>query len=98
MKHVGILAHSVEGAALCLRAFCQEGFRELGAHSHPDVTLDCIALARSMEAWEQADYAPIRAILAQSATRLASAGADFFFAARLVPTGVKSASRETVFM
>src|SRR5215831_6812468 len=31
-----------------------------------------------MEAWEQADYAPIRAILAQSATRLALAGADFF--------------------
>jgi aspartate racemase len=78
MKHVGILAHSVEGAALCLRAFCQEGFRELGAHSHPDVTLDCIALARSMEAWEQADYASIRAILAQSVTRLALAGADFF--------------------
>ncbi len=78
MKHVGILAHSVEGAALCLRAFCQEGFRELGAHWHPDVTLDCIALGRSMQAWEQADYAPIRAILAQSATRLALAGADFF--------------------
>jgi aspartate racemase len=78
MKHVGILAHSVEGAALCFRAFCQEGFRELGAHSHPDVTLDCIAMARSIEAWEQANYAPIRAILAQSATRLALAGADFF--------------------
>ncbi len=78
MKHAGILAHSVEGAALCLRAFCQEGFRELGAHVHPDVTLDCIAMAHSMEAWEQADYAPIRAILAQSATRLALAGADFF--------------------
>ena len=66
MKHAGILAHSVEGAALCLRAFCQEGFRELGSHEHPDVTLDCIALARSMPAWEAADYAPIRAILAQS--------------------------------
>ncbi len=78
MKHAGILAHSVEGAALCLRAFCQEGFRELGPHLHPDVTLDCIAMAHSMEAWEQADYASIRAILAQSATRLALAGADFF--------------------
>src|SRR5581483_4101276 len=78
MKHAGILAHSVEGAALCLRAFCQEGFRELESHEHPDVTLDCIALARSMPAWEAADYAPIRAILAQSVTRLAQAGADFF--------------------
>ena len=78
MKHVGILAHSVEGAALCLRAFCQEGFRELGPHQHPDVTLDCIALGRSMAAWEEADYAPIRAILAESSARLAQAGANFF--------------------
>ena len=67
MNHLGILAHSVEGAALCLRAFCQEGFRELGPHDHPDVTLDCIALARSMPAWEAGDYAAIRAVLAGSA-------------------------------
>jgi hypothetical protein len=74
-RHVGILAHSVEGAALCLRAFCQEGFSELGPHQHPDVTLDCIALSRSMPAWESADYATIGAILAQSAANLARAGA-----------------------
>jgi aspartate racemase len=52
MKHVGILAHSAEGASLCFRAFCQEGFRRLGPHEHPDVTLDCIALARSMPGWD----------------------------------------------
>ena len=45
MRHLGILAHSAEGAALCFRAFCQEGFARLGPHEHPDVTLDCIALA-----------------------------------------------------
>src|SRR5689334_19649610 len=78
MKHVGILAHSIEGAALCLRTFGQEGFRELGAHMHPDVTLDCIAMGRSMKAWDEADYAPIRAILTESVERLARAGAEFF--------------------
>lgn len=78
MKHLGILAHSTEGAALCLRAFCQEGFVELGPHEHPDVSLDCIALARSMPAWDSGDYAPIRATLAVSVERLARAGADFF--------------------
>ena len=78
MKHVGILAHSIEGAALCLRAFCQEGFRELGPHQHPDVTLDCIALAQSMAAWELGDYQQIRGLLARSVDRLARAGADFF--------------------
>jgi aspartate racemase len=78
MEHAGILAHSVEGAALCLRAFAAEGFRELGPHAHPDVTLDCIALAESMPAWEAGDYGAVRAILARSAAALAAAGATFF--------------------
>ncbi len=78
MRHLGILAHSTEGAALCFRAFCQEGFRRLGPHDHPDVTLDCIALARSMSAWDSGEHASIRDTLATSVQRLADAGADFF--------------------
>jgi aspartate racemase len=78
MRHLGILAHSAEGAALCFRAFCQEGFRELGPDDHPDVTLDLIALARSMPAWDAGDHDAVRAILAESVRRLAAAGADFF--------------------
>jgi aspartate racemase len=78
VEHAGILAHSVEGAALCLREFAAEGARELGPHAHPDVTLDCIALAESMPAWEAGDYPAIRTILARSAARLAAAGASFF--------------------
>jgi aspartate racemase len=77
MRHLGILAHSAEGAALCFRAFCQEGFARLGPHEHPDVTLDCIALARSMPAWDDGDHRSIRATLAVSVERLAAAGADF---------------------
>jgi aspartate racemase len=78
MKHLGILAHSSEGAALCFRAFCLEGFRELGAYDHPDVTMDCIPLARCMPAWEAGDHQEVRATLAVSAERVARAGADFF--------------------
>ena len=78
MRHAGILAHSVEGASLCLVTFCREGFRVLGPHEHPDVTLDCIALARSMAAWARGDYAAVRLVLAESVTRLARAGAQFF--------------------
>jgi aspartate racemase len=78
MKHLGLLAHSTEGAALCFRTFCQEGFRRIGPHDHPDVTIDCIAMARSMAAWDAGDYLPIRSTLARSADRLARAGADFF--------------------
>ena len=78
MKHAGILAHSIEGASFCLLAFCRQGFRELGPHQHPDVTLDAIALARSMPAWEASDYRTIRSILADSVARLGRAGAEFF--------------------
>jgi aspartate racemase len=78
LRHLGILAHSAEGAALCFRAFCQEGFARLGPHDHPDVTLDCIALARSMPAWDAGDHDAVRATLAVSLRRLAAAGADFF--------------------
>jgi aspartate racemase len=63
---------------LCFRTFCHEGFRTLGAHDHPDVTLDCIAMAKSMPAWESGDHAAVRAMLAVSAERLSRAGADFF--------------------
>ena len=77
-QHLGILATTPEGAALCFRVFCQRGAEALGPHDHPDVTLDCIALARSLPAWERADLQSVRATLAVSVDRLARAGADFF--------------------
>jgi aspartate/glutamate racemase len=78
MAHLGILAHSTEGAALAFLAFCQEGYQRTGRDEHPDVTLDYIAFGRSMAAWEAGDHAAVRATLAVSAGRLARAGADFF--------------------
>ncbi|MDT0451580.1 aspartate/glutamate racemase family protein [Streptomyces hesseae] len=78
MKHLGILGHSAEGAALCFRTFCRKGFAELGPHEHPDVTLDLIAMARSMPAWDSGDHDTVRALLSVSADRLARAGAEFF--------------------
>ncbi|MEY9931932.1 aspartate racemase [Catenulispora sp. GP43] len=77
-RHLGILAHSAEGAALSFQTFCREGFARLGPHAHPDVTLDLIPLSRSMPYWEAGDYHAVRAILRESAQRLAAAGADFF--------------------
>jgi aspartate racemase len=78
MRHAGILAHSAEGASLCFLTFCQAGFAELGPHQHPDVSLDCIAMGRSMPSWESGDHVTISAILAESVQRLAGAGAEFF--------------------
>ncbi len=78
MRHLGILAHSIEGAMLCFRTFCHEGFQTLGPHDHPDVTLDCIAMAKCMAGWEAGDQVVVRAVHATSVERLAGAGADYF--------------------
>lgn len=78
MRHVGILAHSVPGAASCFRAFCELGMRRLGSYQHPDVTVDCIPMGRSMDGWNSGRYEEIRAILAASVERLARAGAEMF--------------------
>jgi len=76
--HLGILAHSAEGAALSFQTFCREGFTHLGPHAHPDVTLDLIPLSRSMPHWESGNYRAVRDILHESLNRLAAAGAEFF--------------------
>jgi aspartate racemase len=78
MKHIGILAHSAEGAALCFLAACHEGEEQLGAHRHPDITLSIVPLAASMAHWERGEIADVRKILAATAERLAAAGAEFF--------------------
>ncbi|MBA0126198.1 amino acid racemase [Haloechinothrix sp. YIM 98757] len=78
MRHIGIVAHSVPGSAQCFQAVAQHGQQVMGTHKHPDVTLDCIPMGRSMPAWEAGEYDTIRTVLAESTARLASAGAEFF--------------------
>ncbi|ONI91660.1 aspartate racemase [Actinosynnema sp. ALI-1.44] len=78
MRHIGILGHSIPGSAHCYQAIARHSEQRLGAYQHPDITLDCIAMGRSMPAWESGDRAAVRAILAESVARLARAGCDFY--------------------
>lgn len=78
MKHIGILAHSFEGATLCFRTACLEGVKRLGEHMHPEITMTCSPMALVMDAWERGDNAELRAFFMKDAARLAAAGADFF--------------------
>lgn len=78
MKHIGILAHSFEGATLCFRTACLEGVKRLGAHMHPHVTMTCSPMALVLDAWERGDNEELRAFFRADAERLAAAGADFF--------------------
>jgi aspartate racemase len=78
MKHIGILAHSAEGSALCYLTACHEGARRSGPHMHPDITMSVIPMGASMGAWERLDLPTIRATFATTADRLSAAGCDFF--------------------
>ena len=78
MKHIGILAHSFEGATLCFRTACLEGVKRLGSHMHPEITMTCSPMALVMDAWERGDNEELRAFFRQDAQKLAGAGADFF--------------------
>lgn len=78
MKHIGVLAHSAEGSALCYLTMCHEGANRLGAHLHPDITMSVIAMGASMPAWEADRLSDIEVTLASSVERLAVSGCDFF--------------------
>jgi len=78
MKHIGILAHSADGAALCFLEMVRESARRLGEHRHPEITLSVRPMAPVLEAYEKNDLVAVRAHLARTVHRLATAGCDFF--------------------
>jgi aspartate racemase len=78
MKHIGILAHSADGAALCFLEMCREGARRLGVHMHPEITMSILPMGECLDAWERMDLAFLNAALARTAQRLADARCDFF--------------------
>ena len=77
MKHIGIVACSAEGAALCYKTICREALTLVGKNDHPRVTLDSIAMARWLPAFDAGDYAGVARFMLESARLLAAAGADF---------------------
>src|SRR6185436_15368157 len=77
MKHIGIVACSAEGAALCYRQICREALTLVGKNDHPRITLDSIAMARWLPAFDARDHAGVALFMLESARLLAAAGADF---------------------
>jgi aspartate racemase len=78
VKHIGILAHSFEGAALCYRTMCLEGAARLGAHRHPEITLTGVGMADLLPAWDRNALPELRAAFLEDAEKLAAAKCDFF--------------------
>ncbi len=76
-QHIGIVACSAEGAALCYRTICLEGAEMLGPQAHPEVSLHTHPLAEYMKFVEAGDWAGVAELMMSSAEKLARAGADF---------------------
>jgi aspartate racemase len=77
MLHIGIVACSTEGAALCYRTISLEGTQTIGRHDHPEVSLHSFSLAEYMKKIDANDWAGVAELMLGSAEKLAKAGADF---------------------
>jgi len=75
-KHIGIVAVSAEGAALCYRTVCVEGASMLGPHAHPEVTMHTYPLSDYMRHIDAGRWDGVASMLLASAEKLRQAGAD----------------------
>jgi aspartate racemase len=75
--HIGIVACSAEGAALCYRTICVEGAQLLGPHDHPEVSMHTHSLAEYMKCINRGDWQGVADLMLSSANKLAKIGADF---------------------
>lgn len=75
--HIGIVACSAEGAALCYRTICMEGARLLGPHAHPEISMHTPSLAEYVKHLDRGDWQAVGELMLTSASKLAGMGADF---------------------
>jgi aspartate racemase len=75
--HIGIVACSAEGAALCYRTVCGEGTTLLGEHDHPEVSMHTHSLAQYVKHLDAKDMRGVADLMLSSAHKLKAAGANF---------------------
>ena len=76
-KHIGIVACSAEGAALCYRTICDEAPALMGPHRHPEISMHTHCLGEYMEFIRRYDWPGVAELMLSSAHKLAKVGADF---------------------
>src|SRR5512136_1688726 len=76
-KHVGIVACSAEGAALCYRTLCSEAPALMGEHMHPEVSMHTHPLGEYMVHIRSGNWTEVANLMLSSVQRLATIGAQF---------------------
>jgi len=77
IKHIGIVACSYEGAALCYRIICQEASKLMGQYNHPEITMHTHPFNKYMECIDRNDWDGIANLMVESAKKLAACGSEF---------------------
>ncbi|MGD9158889.1 MAG: amino acid racemase [Desulfobacteraceae bacterium] len=75
-KHIGIVACSAEGAALCYRTICSEAPTLMGEHMHPDVSMHTHPLGVYMSHIRSGNQQGIAKLMLSSAEKLSRIGAE----------------------
>jgi aspartate racemase len=75
-KHIGIIACSAEGAALCYRTICAEAPALMGEHMHPEVSMHTPPLGEYMVHIRTGDWREVGNLMLTSARKLAAIGSQ----------------------
>ncbi|MEB3757178.1 MAG: amino acid racemase [Desulfurococcales archaeon] len=77
-KHIGIIAVSAPGAALCYQTICTE-FEKISGnrYEHPEVSMHSFSFKDYMDRIEAGDWKGVADLLVASSEKLATIGADF---------------------
>lgn len=76
-KHIGIVAVSPEGSALCYREVFRQASKLLGDAGHPRISLHNEPLEQYLKAALRSDWHGVGELLRRSSDVLAAAGAEF---------------------
>lgn len=76
-KHIGIVACSAEGAALCYRTICAEAVALMGEHMHPEVSMHTHPLADYVPHIRSGNWTAVAELMLSSAVKLHTIGAQF---------------------
>lgn len=75
-KHIGIVACSAEGAALCYRTICNEGPQKMGEYMHPEVSMHTYPLGEYMVYIRKGNWDKVAELMLSSTRKLTQIGAD----------------------
>ena len=75
--HIGIVACSAEGAALCYREICREDTDLFGDHHHPEVSMHTLPFGRYVRPIDEGDWQAVGELMLESSEKVARSGAEF---------------------